>query len=764
MITDILARVKTPEPLQLDISDLPKGIDNYHLDVKLSAQFCDHLQRLITDLLQQEASIKKILADHEESFVLVRESYLDMMTVLIHRIKTDLNLVEINFLQFSIPKYILQTVKERLDKFIDNERAKSTELRTYGSGKVLGVHEHLAWLSKNYSSIYYEINKLIFTQLQRVEIKNLKPVRAQYLKSSPSNFSELLFNPMLMTRDLNLPSFLVDQHLYWQGNADTNEFNTLNTELEKLAKKLLPALDKIQLQNKENRQSSRLEIYDELDGLANSKIFLGPALDSSTMIKEKLCWLDSTGNMKFLFNLDNLKQNSAQVRKENGIKAWWQYLADIRKLEKISKAFLQIIQKQNLLLPFIATYQARKLWTKNLSIKIDSGTICQYLSGQITEEQLNKRLFSAQKFTDEELSALKNSTKEITEDAKKQAKVYTTNILTDIAEFRLRLKQYRFSHRLFNRMTILTDPDEILLSKQATTLYQLPVAAEIEEGERRISHHTVMKADVRGSTVVTEELEKNGLNPASYFSLRFFGPINKVLPHFGANKVFIEGDAIILSFLEYEHSPQQWFSVAYACGLARAMLSIIKASNRYSNEMGLPPLEVGIGICFSDGAPRFLYDGEQPIMISSAIAQADKLSSCTWKLRKAITPGLFNVEVLAMKKGEESEERKEQRYIRYNINGILLERKAFEKLKTEISLRLIKITIDNIPLELHYGEYIDMEGKEKDLMIREGKIGLWDDNQIKENPNSDEKFYEVVSNTKIISLVRKNMERQTESS
>ena len=54
-----------------------------------------------------------------------------------------------------------------------------------------------------------------------------------------------------------------------------------------------------------------------------------------------------------------------------------------------------------------------------------------------------------------------------------------------------------------------------------------------------------MKADVRGSTTVTDELQNKGLNPASYFSTRFFNPINKILETYGAHKVFIEGDAII---------------------------------------------------------------------------------------------------------------------------------------------------------------------------------------------------------------------------
>ena len=48
---------------------------------------------------------------------------------------------------------------------------------------------------------------------------------------------------------------------------------------------------------------------------------------------------------------------------------------------------------------------------------------------------------------------------------------------------------------------------------------------------------------------------EQGLNPASYFSLNFYDPVNKLLGKYGAQKVFLEGDAIILAILEREGEP-----------------------------------------------------------------------------------------------------------------------------------------------------------------------------------------------------------------
>ena len=132
-------------------------------------------------------------------------------------------------------------------------------------------------------------------------------------------------------------------------------------------------------------------------------------------------------------------------------------------------------------------------------------------------------------------------------------------IIEDVSRFRLHLKYYRLAHRVFNRIKILRSAEDVQLSREAGSLYSIVTASEGEENERRIVQHAVLKADVRGSTVVTRQLIERGLNPASYFSMHFFNPINEILKKYCANKVFIEGDALILSFLEYEAEPQQYF-------------------------------------------------------------------------------------------------------------------------------------------------------------------------------------------------------------
>jgi hypothetical protein len=284
--------------------------------------------------------------------------------------------------------------------------------------------------------------------------------------------------------------------------------------------------------------------------------------------------------------------------------------------------------------------------------------------------------------------------------------------------------------------------------------------AQADNGEPEIIHHAILKADVRGSTTVTQELMRQGLNPASYFSLRFFDPINERLKAYGAVKVFIEGDAVILGTYEYANDPTEWYAVSRACGMAKEMLDIITSKNSDSVKTGLPTLEIGIGICYSNENPLFLFDEGRPIMISSAIGDADRMSSCSWKLRGSFDSGDFNVEVLEIDAGDEARGEKGQDFVRYNVNGILLDDAAFSKIESELNLSQLNVRSGDKSETVYVGKFPDMQGKERYLVIREGRIGLWKNDEVKDNSQSTEVFYEVLPNNKFANQIINLADRQ----
>ena len=607
------------------------------------------------------------------------------------------------------------------------------------------------------------MNRQIFSQLQRVEERQLEPIREQFLGENYRYAPNVIVNPLLYTSELSALPLLLNEFSMWNWNGEDAGFIDINNKVEQLLSKRLKELEITPLRE-EYDGNNESEIHDELKGLFLTQSFLGKAIDTKNSIAESFNWFEIPENIELLFDVKKNADELKEIRKEHGLGAWWKARSERRKLERTLSAFSKLLKKNKVLPQLLASHYMRRSINPTISEHVDLKVICQYLSGNIPLNKLEENVVGGFTLSAEQLKSLESLQEKIKEQIAKADSADSLKLLLDLSRFRQQLKYFRFAHRAFNRFTILTAEEDLKLSKSAGTLYLLPTSSEIEEDDERICHHAILKADVRGSTTVTDELQAKGLNPASYFSMRFFNPINKILETYGANKVFIEGDAIILSFLEYEHTPQQWFAVARACGNARDMLKITGSNNRYSTQMGLPLLELGIGVCYSDEAPRFLYDGDHPIMISGAIGLADRMSGCSWNLRAAIKKSLFNVDVLRIADGEASKGEKGQHFLRYNVNGINIDDAAWAELKTEIPLKSVKMKLNGKDYLFHVGQYPDVNGRKKDLVIREGKIGIWEDNEVKDDPAATESYFEVVVNRKVLPLVLEAVSKsQTET-
>ena len=147
-------------------------------------------------------------------------------------------------------------------------------------------------------------------------------------------------------------------------------------------------------------------------------------------------------------------------------------------------------------------------------------------------------------------------------------------------------------------------------------------------------------------------------------------------------------------------------------------------------------------------------------MISSAIGLADRMSSCSWVLRQSIKRDLFNVDVLQMADGERERGEKGQQYVRYNVNGILIDNEAFRKLQNEITLNRIGMNMNGKEFCFFVGQFPDMNGWKKDLIIRQGKVGVWKESKIENIGEGEESYYEVVVNRKVITWVLEANEKR----
>ena len=81
---------------------------------------------------------------------------------------------------------------------------------------------------------------------------------------------------------------------------------------------------------------------------------------------------------------------------------------------------------------------------------------------------------------------------------------------------------------LVDRVHLLMDERTEQLSRINGTLHEFLISSEEQPVERKVTGHVILKADIRDSTRLTSELMARGLNPATYFGLNFFEPLNRI--------------------------------------------------------------------------------------------------------------------------------------------------------------------------------------------------------------------------------------------
>ena len=300
------------------------------------------------------------------------------------------------------------------------------------------------------------------------------------------------------------------------------------------------------------------------------------------------------------------------------------------------------------------------------------------------------------------------------------------------------------------------------LSRVNGTLYEflLPEEQEQTDGER-VLRHVVLKADVRDSTRLTRTMMEKGLNPASYFSLNFYDPVNKLLVKYGAQKVFLEGDAIILAILEREGEPG--LAVSRMCVLAREIIEIVRGYNGLMQRSGMPQLELGVGITLQESAPLYLMDGEHQIMISEALNESDRLSSCNKKVRKVMEPQAGPFHVYAFQAAELDENgNPEDVILSFNLGGIRMNEMAFRKLEKEITLEPLKVRLPASVASSDKGEYrlfsatvpVDRDIFRK-IVVRESRIPRIDPSNFSVTGWTERSYYEICTDPAIYAALEK---------
>ncbi len=749
-LQDITAQIKAPRNISLDFEAIEKGIDNYHSDIEISASFTLRVKEAVEQNFKLLVAGKAIMSGNSEIMHELRDAYTDMMKVTFHRTKTDLTPDQVNLLQFGIVKFIIEEVRDAIDKYAQQLEETVGQQQYSGSRSLLATQEKVTWFRKHSNEFYFRLMRLFLRQLQREENNHLKALREQILPAFPES-PIVLFNPLLYSRSPREPLLLLDYYAVWPGNGA--EFDQLNTNIEEGITRHLPKEPFLQLKERDKLEASQAEVYDEFGGLFAVQPMLGPAEDQKEKLNESFSWMEHPGNIRLLFDEKihekHLDQQGGGFFSGSGLKS------DLKKLQKTCQDLKKCLGDTKALRLTLASYVLREKLARQDLDQLDVEEVLALVSGN-DSRKVQDAIDMSGDGASAMVAKLEECRKEFDQQFRENPDELFLRFLTDYCRYRMHLKYYRLAHRVFNRISVITEPEKIQLAKAGGHLYQLLSGDEVKDvgsdEAPEIVHHAILKADVRGSTTVTTELLKQGLNPASYFSLRFFNPITERLKTYGAVKVFIEGDAVILGVYEYQNAPDEWFSVSRACGIAKEMLDIVSSKNAHSRQTGLPMLEIGIGICYSDDKPLFLFDENRPIMISGAIGDADRMSSCSWQLRGQHDPGNFHVGAFLLEDGDSHKGEKGQHVLRYNVNGIVIDDAAFEKLQAEVHFRRLKAKSGDGEEVFFVGQYPDVMGKQRDLIVREGRVGVWKDQTAHES-DTGQHYYEVLPNSKFVGQI-----------
>ena len=416
---------------------------------------------------------------------------------------------------------------------------------------------------------------------------------------------------------------------------------------------------------------------------------------------------------------------------------------------------LERLEQQEILYHVLASYEIR--------------AIAQDYSPPVHLQQLRKALVFKEEMKRVEhvlkqVPARKLALKSVEELARKihrysreEMQALVLRFAVDFLRLRRELRDADHLTTCMERINLVTTEQARELSRLNNRLYECVLQDEAKPQQDQVVSHVIIKADVRGSTKMTQDLLSRGLSPASHFSLNLHEPVKKLLDRFNAKKVFIEGDAVILAIFETESNLAYARAVAKACILSRQILIVCNSYNDRASDSDLPALELGIGVAFQGSAPTYWADGDSRIMISKALNLSDRLSGCA-KLAKRMLGAqktLFSVfQFLNAMEGASAEELDEF-LVRFNMNGIELNEEGFQKLSEEISLDSIETKLEmpwgkeSVTLyfgEVPLGDSVELLVLRKGLarqLLPDGKIGM----------PSSHPYYEVCTSPALYDLV-----------
>ena len=752
----VLQHLTPPAFHAFRLDRFPRGIDNVHIDVWLDIEFCAAAATLVRSVLREDVQRhfwkQPLKAPNVEAVDVFRKAYTELSREVFKRARSSARPERVQLFQLAVLKLLLGLVDKEMGLLRDElDDARAHPARQH-SGQSLRLHEQTVLLARHARSIRFRTAAEVVRIVMRMENSSLRKMRKTILGSSWPVSADMLNNPLLQLAGLGDADDFIGFYPFLLRRDEAAQrlcaivMQVLGSWLpDKVggAANAVAHVAEPKLRRDQGGMNGYVEVERRLDAIVSEEelsLAAPHAFDNADAVSE-------------LLGGSEVDWPQPGEWKDRRMPKWQRRL--VRKLG-------ERVQQAGLAADVRASYLLQAIYP-GLGVRDCAESVFDYLAGRVRRRDLVRRLGSQPDIADAG-ALLRRIDERVREHNAGQTNLWQRQLVrcaVDCLRFRYQLKLAWWMYQGMDSLRLVLNAREREMSQANGLLQAFSRDALDNEADRPVVGHVVIKADVRGSTEITARMRARDLNPAAYFSRNLYDPINALLKAYGAEKVFVEGDAVILAIIEYGEARQQHLAVARACGLAQRILEVVDAKNAESRRLDLPQLELGLGIAYSDEAPTYLYDEGHKIMISPAINRADRLSSCNARLRVQLEEkegarrGIDVVSTIAAGG-------RRQELLRYNVNGIELEAPAFYQLGVELKMRQVHLNemLGEHKSVFHVGRYPDLNGNTHWLVVREAPVRLWIGSEVVDEASEGRRFHEVVTDKEIRAAVQKRMSRK----
>jgi len=703
----------------LSLAGLQLGVDNLRHDVHLSPKFVVQTRSQISRLIVRHGDVEGLLAAEAPQprpsghFIgsnagpksnampgtcELKPLLAEVHSAALNRAKAEANPSLDVLARVAIIKFLRIELGLQFAQILERCRMTLKSYENVRAQKALEYRERVAAFQVAKKVILRKTGQELFRTLREIEKETLARTRRSLFGSNHDEQYKLFLNPLIFTAD-GCDAYVNAEQYVMLGNFDRDPDRFTN--VRRIAYEFLQSLN------------------------------LGLEADPERAIN---AWLNVPENAQELIGSGTPDDSTPEGRSQKTRLTAWLGLLDREKLMEYVVASYEAV-------PLLAEYSPR----------INAQQLKNALISREERTRVEKLIMEQGKVSRDSLQA---AVQRVAGCRGAERGRIAARFLRDFMRYHRDLRNLEALRSAMDNVNLIANEKMRQLSAMNGTLYEFLLPEEQKPSEEKVLRHVIIKADVRDSSRLTRLLLERGMNPASYFSLNFYDPVNKLLSKYGASKVFLEGDAIILAILEREGEPA--LAVGRAAVLAREIIEIVRGYNQLLERAGLPGIELGVGISYQDSAPMYLMDGEQRIMISDALNESDRLSSCSKRVRKSIkamgrTP--FNVYAFQTVSDADVEDSPDDFILKYNLNGIRISEAAFERLKQEISLQLSPLDLAKVweGEEFHLWSGLVPVGNDifRKIVVRGSRMPQIDPHNFSVQLWTERWYYEVCSNPAI---------------